>query len=78
MNEYKEFLKHLGIKPSLMLADMISRLPDSKKPVFISRCKEKENTELKKQIEKMECCGNCKHNEIINGEDFCYSSKEWE
>ena len=42
MNEYKEFLKHLGIKPSLMLADMISRLPDSKKPVFISRRKEKE------------------------------------
>ena len=69
MNEYKEFLKHLGIKPSLMLADMISRLPDSKKPAFISRCKEKE---------KMKCCGNCKHNEIINGEDFCYSSKEWE
>ena len=40
MNEYKEFLKHLGINPMLMVADMRSRLPDSKKPMFISRCKE--------------------------------------
>lgn len=39
MNEYKEFLKHLDIKPMLMADDMRSRLPDSKKPVFVSRCK---------------------------------------
>ena len=40
MNEYKEFLKHLGINPMLMVADMRSRLPDSKKPMFVTRCKE--------------------------------------
>ena len=40
MNEYKEFLKHLDINPMLMVADMRSRLPDSKKPMFVSRCKE--------------------------------------
>ena len=40
MNEYKEFLKHLGINPMLMVANMRSRLPDSKKPMFVSRCKE--------------------------------------
>ena len=40
MNEYKEFLKHFGINPMLMVADMRSRLPDSKKPMFVSRCKE--------------------------------------
>ena len=40
MNEYKEFLKHLGINPMLMVADMRSRLTDSKKPMFVSRCKE--------------------------------------
>ena len=40
MNEYKESLKHLGITPMLMVADMRSRLPDSKKPMFVSRCKE--------------------------------------
>ena len=40
MNEYKEFLKHLGINPMLMVANMRSRLPDSEKPMFISRCKE--------------------------------------
>ena len=39
MNEYKEFLKHLGINLRLMVADMRSRLPDSEKPMFISRCK---------------------------------------
>lgn len=39
MSEYKELLKHFGIKPELMVADMRSRLPDSKKPVFLSRCK---------------------------------------
>ena len=31
----------------------------------------KENAELKKQIEKMKCCANCKHNEIIEGEVLC-------
>lgn len=40
MNEYKEFLKHLGIKPRLMVADMRSRLPNNEKPMSISRCKE--------------------------------------
>ena len=40
MNEYKEFLKHLGIKPRLMVANMRSRLPDSEKPIFVSKCKE--------------------------------------
>ena len=49
MNEYKEFLKHLGIKPMLMVADMRSRLPDSEKPMFISRCK------------KFEVCKNVKN-----------------
>ena len=40
MNKYKEFLKHLGINPMLMVADMRSRLPNSEKPIFVSRCKE--------------------------------------
>ena len=40
MNEYKEILKHFGIKPGLMMADMRSRLPDSEKPMFVSICKE--------------------------------------
>ena len=40
MNEYKKFLKHLGINPVLMGADMRSRLPDSEKPVLVRRCKE--------------------------------------
>ena len=31
-NGYKEFLKHLGIDPTLMMADMCSRVPDSEKP----------------------------------------------
>lgn len=39
-NEYIEFLKHLDINPMLMQADMRSRLPDSEKPMFISRCEE--------------------------------------
>lgn len=39
MDEYKKFLKHLGINPMLMLADMRSRLPYSEKPMFVSRCK---------------------------------------
>ena len=30
-NGYKEFLKHLGIDPTLMADDMRSRLPDSEK-----------------------------------------------
>ena len=40
MSEYKKFLKHLGINPTLMKADMRSRLPDSEKPVLVRRCKE--------------------------------------
>ena len=39
MNGYKEFLKHLGINPMLMVANMRSRLPDSEKPIFVSECK---------------------------------------
>ena len=48
MNEYKEFLKHLGINPMLMVADMRSRLPDSKKPMSVSKCKEIE--EIRKEV----------------------------
>ena len=48
MNEYKEFLKHLGIKPRLMVADMRSRLPDSKKPIFVSKGKKFETCESAK------------------------------
>ena len=35
----------------------------------------KQNAKLKKQIEKMKCCANCKYNEIIDGEEFCHSSR---
>lgn len=31
---------------------------------------EKENKELKQQIEKMKCCGNCKHWKWKDGEDL--------
>ena len=55
MNEYKKFLKHLGINPMLMVADMRSRLPDSEKPMFISRCKEFEVCESVKN----KGCGGC-------------------
>ena len=48
MNGYKEFLKHLGINPLLMAADMRSRLPDSEKSRLISRCKEFEVCESRK------------------------------
>ena len=40
MNDYKASLNHLGIDPTLMTAHMSSRLPDSEKPMFVSRCKE--------------------------------------
>lgn len=49
MNEYEKFLKHLGINPMLMKADMCSRLPDSEKPMLVRRCKE------------FEVCENAKH-----------------
>jgi hypothetical protein len=49
MNEYKKFLKHLGINSMLMKADMRSRLPDSEKPVLVRRCKEFEVCESVKQ-----------------------------
>ena len=47
MNEYKEFLKHLGINPMLMVADMRSRLPASEKCVFemYKNCREKCRTD---------------------------------
>ena len=32
---------------------------------------EKENAELKSQIEKMKCCGNCKHYIYDCGERYC-------
>ena len=54
MNKYKEFLKHLGINPTLMVADMRSRLPDSKKPMFISRCKA---FEVCKRVKNKGCSG---------------------
>lgn len=50
MSEYKKFLKHLGINPMLMKADMRSRLPDSEKPMLVSRCK------------VFEVCESAKHN----------------
>lgn len=49
MNEYKKFLKHLGINPMLMQADMRSRLPDSEKPMLVSRCKDFKVCESVKQ-----------------------------
>ena len=55
MNKYKEFLKHLGINPMLMVANMRSRLPDSEKPMFISRCKK---FEVCKSV-KNGGCGGC-------------------
>lgn len=48
MNEYKKFLKHLGINPMRMKADMRSRLPDSEKPVFLKKCKDFESCESAK------------------------------
>lgn len=48
MSEYKELLKHLGINPMLMVADMRSRLPDSEKPIFVSRCEKFEVCESAK------------------------------
>lgn len=54
MNEYKEFLKHFDIKPGLMVADMRSRLPDSEKPMFVSRCKEFEVCE---RVKNKGCSG---------------------
>lgn len=36
---------------------------------------EEENKRLKKQIEKMKCCGNCKYNEIYEEEEFCNNEK---
>ena len=54
MNEYKEFLKHLDINPMLMVADMRSRLPDSEKPMFVSRCKEFEVCE---RVKNKGCSG---------------------
>ena len=54
MNECKEFLKHFDIKPGLMVADMRSRLPDSEKPMFVSRCKEFEVCE---RVKNKGCSG---------------------
>ena len=54
MSKCKELLKHLDIKPELMVADMRSRLPDSKKPMFISRCKE---FEVCKRVKNKGCSG---------------------
>ena len=56
MNEYKDFLKHLGINTRLMVADMRSRLPDSEKPMFISRCKKFEVCKSVKNIIRTLCC----------------------
>ena len=50
MNEYKKFLKHLGINPMLMEADMRSKFPDNEKSVLVRRCKE------------FEVCESVKHN----------------
>lgn len=55
MNEYKEFLKHLGINPMLMVADMRSRLPASEKPMSVKENKEAEE-ERPKEILQTETC----------------------
>jgi len=55
MSEYKELLKHLGIKPELIVADMRSRLPDSEKPMFISRCKKFEVCKSAKNTVRILC-----------------------
>jgi hypothetical protein len=55
MKGYNDFLKHLGIKKELMVADMRSRLPDSDKPVFVKRCKDFETCESRKYY----CCKGC-------------------
>lgn len=55
MGEYKKFLKHLGINPMLMQADMRSRLPDYEKPVLVKRCKDFETCESRKHY----CCKGC-------------------
>ena len=54
MNEYKEFLKHLGINLLLMVADMRSRLPDSEKSMLVSRCKE---IEVCESVKNKGCSG---------------------
>lgn len=41
-------MNDLSIKPELMVADMRSRLPDSKKPIFVSECKKFETCESAK------------------------------
>lgn len=45
------------------------------KPTFIEYVQklEKENEELKQQIEKMKCCGNCKG--VCNSDDVAYFCK---
>lgn len=45
------------------------------KPTFIEYVQklEKENAELKQQIEKMKCCGNCKG--VCNSDDVAYFCK---
>jgi hypothetical protein len=53
--EYADFLKHLGIKKELMVADMRSKLPDYEKPVFVKRCKDFEDCESRKHY----CCKGC-------------------
>ena len=39
MNEYAEFLKHLGINKDMMLSSMRSRISDCEKPYQIKNCK---------------------------------------
>ena len=40
--------------------------------------REKRIEELEVQIEKMKCCGNCKHyKKYCNGNDYC-NLKDWE
>ena len=38
---------------------------------------EKENAELKEQIEKMKCCGNCKHENDSNTNYYCEECKRF-
>jgi hypothetical protein len=54
MKSYIEFLKHLDINTMLMKSDIHSRLPDSEKPMFVSRCKEFEVCE---RVKNKGCSG---------------------
>lgn len=68
-SEIKNRLSDIGAKVEELALNYIENL-------------EKENAELKAHCkavdevnEKMKCCGNCKYNEIYEGEEFCNNKK---